>query len=277
MKTLKMKVLTASLLVAMGIASDAWAVAGNATPNSTTNTVHVNVLFNGNCYQNAFDSRYSSASWYSTYSSVNASASIWGYLYTSFTGDVTFKTTRHGNNGAVYQVDLASTLGAGAYTVGSSSSSASTYTYANATDWWSGNTTSFNASSYNSGYATNNNSSSANSDTTVFTKGANITEFKAHVALNASQFSDLNTSDYLNVWSSASTYAGWPSYSYASAYAQAYADLVSQSVVYLDITAHYQKKPGSDTDVQTVIDNVTGYLSCGGYTSPFASTDAFAY
>jgi hypothetical protein len=276
MKTIKMKILAVSLLAAMGLASNAWAVAGNQTPNSTTKTVHVNFLFDGSCYQNAFDSRYSWTSWYNSYAQANTNSRIWGYLNTVFNGDVTFKITRHGNNGAVYQVDLTSTLANASYTYGYSYNDINSYSYNSTSDWW-GVSANATASSYGNAYASSEGSSSASSDTTVFTKGANITEFKAHIALNAGRFSNIYASNYAGAWSQASTNAGWPSNAGSSAYAEAWADLLSQSSVYMDITAHYQKKPGTNSDVETVVDNVTGYLSCGANNGMYASTYAYAY
>lgn len=276
MNATNMNALTASLLIALS--GPAWADAGSPTPNSTTTTVHVSLLWDGSCYQEAFERVFASAGWYPAYAVANASANIWGYLYTAFQSDVTFTTTRHGKNGAVYQVDLQSTLGAGTYTYGYSGSAANAYTFAAAGDWWSGPYGEGYPGAYGYGYASGSINSGADSGTTVFVKGANITEFKARVMLNASHFSNISVDATALAYSRAAAYAGsgWNSYAYADAYADAWAQLLSGSVVALDIDAHYLKQPGKN-DLQIVVDKVTGYLYCGGSASPYASAYAYAY
>lgn len=277
MSTMTMKVLSVSLLAALSCANTVWAASATATPNSTTTTTHVDLKFDGACFQQAFDARYSQAWWYSSYAFANTNANIWSYLSTAFRGDVALTTTRHGNNGAVYQVDLKSILSGGSFTYGASMLGANSYTFAAAGDWWTGGSSVAVAGSYGQLYSGGGSASNATSETTMYTSGSNITEFKARVALNAGQFSNIQSGAVANAWSAASTYAGWSSSSsYASAYSAAWAELLSQSVVYLDVTAHYKKKPGTN-DLQIVIDKATGYLSCGGYGYPYASTYSYAY
>ncbi|MEO2268394.1 hypothetical protein V1358_13855 [Pseudoalteromonas sp. YIC-656] len=102
------------VLVSSMLSAGVWAgPPGQNTNGSTTISVSDSVIGADSCLNNAMDTANDSTSDVSVDALAFAISEASSYIDISYAGDVTLDMTRHGNNGAVHQVELNASMGSG--------------------------------------------------------------------------------------------------------------------------------------------------------------------